>query len=170
MAELLAFPLVVTMAVKLPTPTGLVVNETVREVAVAESTVPTAPLLNTTVLFEFVVLNPNPRMTIEPELAPSDSVLNVTAGITFATCVDTLARALVVTVAFNAPTVDVLVVNVTDNVVAVEEVTVPTAPLVNETVFSEAFVLKPNPLIVSVVVFAANAAVLLVITGISVAT
>ena len=157
------------MAVRLPTPTGLVENETVREVAVAESTVPTAPLLNTTKLFDGVVLNPNPRMTIEPELAPSDSVFTVTAGITFATCVDTLARALVVTVAFNAPTVDVLVVNVTDNVVAVEEVTVPTAPLVNETVFSEASELNPNPLIVSVVVFAANDAVLLVITGISVA-
>ena len=160
----------VITAVKLPTPTGLVVNDTVREVAVAESTTPAAPLLNTTVLFNGVVLNPKPLMTIELELAPSDSVLDVTAGFTYATCVDTLARELVVTVAFNAPTADALVVNVMDNVVAVEEVTVPTAPLVNETVFSEATELNPNPLMVSVVVFAANAAVLLVTTGISVAT
>ena len=157
------------MAVRLPTVTGLDENETVREVAVAESTTPVTPLLNKTVLLNAVVLNPVPCMTIELEPAPSASVLAVTAGITSATCVATLARELVVTVAFNAPTVGV-VVNVIDNVVAVEEVTVPTAPLLNETVFSEALELNPNPLMVSVVVLAANDAVLLVITGISVAT
>ena len=49
--------LVVTMAVKLPADVGLVPNVTVSEFAVAAETVPTAPLLNTTVLFEAVVSN-----------------------------------------------------------------------------------------------------------------
>lgn len=41
--------MVVTIAVKLPTAVGLVVNDTVSVLAVAAVTVPTAPLLNTTV-------------------------------------------------------------------------------------------------------------------------
>ena len=49
--------LVVTIAVKLPADVGLVPSVTVSELAVAALTVPTAPLLNTTVLLEGVVSN-----------------------------------------------------------------------------------------------------------------
>jgi hypothetical protein len=50
MALPLARLLVVTMAVRVPAEVGLVEKVTVSEVAVAEVTVPTAPLLKTTVL------------------------------------------------------------------------------------------------------------------------
>lgn len=53
----------VTTAVKLPV-LGLTRKLIVRAVAVAEPTVPTAPLLKTTVLFAAVVSNPNPLMVI----------------------------------------------------------------------------------------------------------
>lgn len=54
--------LVVTDAVRLPATVGLVPNVTVRLVADALVTVPTAPLLNVTVLFAAVELNPKPVM------------------------------------------------------------------------------------------------------------
>ena len=47
---------------RFPTDVGLVENVTVSEVAVAAVTVPTAPLLKTTVLFTAVVLKPYPLM------------------------------------------------------------------------------------------------------------
>ena len=53
---------VVTTAVRLPAVVGLVENVTVSEVAVAAVTVPTAPLLKTTVLLAAVVSKPKPLM------------------------------------------------------------------------------------------------------------
>lgn len=50
-------PLDVTTAVKLPAVAGLVLNVTVKDVEVAAVTVPTAPLLNVTVLFAATGLN-----------------------------------------------------------------------------------------------------------------
>ena len=52
----------VTTAVRLPA-VARVENATVNEVAVADETVPIAPLLKTTVLFAAVVLNRNPAIT-----------------------------------------------------------------------------------------------------------
>ena len=45
---------------RFPTDVGLVEKVTVNDVAVAAVTVPTAPLLNATVLFAAVALNPKP--------------------------------------------------------------------------------------------------------------
>ena len=55
-------PLVVTTAVKSPTDVGCDVKSTVSKVAVAVRTVPTAPLLKTTVLFAAVVSNRVPAI------------------------------------------------------------------------------------------------------------
>lgn len=60
--------------------------------------------------------------------------------------------------------------NVTMSEVGVAEVTVPTAPLSNVTTLSVAVVSNPKPAIVTVVAFAARSAVLLVTTGITLAT
>lgn len=49
--------MLVTIAVRLPADVGLVPNVTVSEVDVAAVTVPTAPLLNVTVLSAAVVSN-----------------------------------------------------------------------------------------------------------------
>ena len=74
----------VTTAVKFP-PFGLVEKVTVKVVAVAAVTVPTAPLLKTTVLLPTVVLNPNPRIVIVVAVEVMAAVLIVTVGITEAT-------------------------------------------------------------------------------------
>lgn len=75
-----------TTAVKLPIDVGLVENVTVSDVAVAEVTVPTPPLLNTTVLFAAVVSKPLPAIVIVAAFAPKAAVLLVTTGFTVATC------------------------------------------------------------------------------------
>ncbi len=81
----LLVPLVVITAVKLPVFTGLVEKVTTRAVAVAEVTVPTAPLLNTTVLLPATGLKPKPFIrTVEAVRARLD-VLDVTSGLTAAT-------------------------------------------------------------------------------------
>lgn len=72
------------MAVKLPAD-GLVENVTVRPVAVAEVTVPTAPLLNATELLVAVVSKPTPSMFIVASLAAKLLVLLITKGLTVAT-------------------------------------------------------------------------------------
>jgi hypothetical protein len=59
-ADPLLIPFVATTAVKGPAVAGKVVNVTERDVADAESTVPTAPLLNATVLLAAVVSKPIP--------------------------------------------------------------------------------------------------------------
>lgn len=64
---------------------GRVEKVMVSEVAVADVTVPIAPLLNTTVFPEGVVLKPNPEMVIVFELIDRLAVLSVTTGLTLAT-------------------------------------------------------------------------------------
>lgn len=64
---------------------GLVEKVTNKLVAVAEVTVPTAPLLNVTVLFPAVVLNPKPLMVIVLAANAKLLVLAVTTGRTSAT-------------------------------------------------------------------------------------
>lgn len=71
----------------------------------------------------------------------------------------------VVTTAVSNPALSGLVEKVTTKLVAVEEVTVPTAPLLNVTVLLPGVVLKPKPLMVTVVAFNARLLVLAVITG-----
>src|ERR1043166_8288259 len=77
---------VVTTAVRLPAVLGLVENETVSAVAVATVTVPTALLLNTTVLCDAVVSKPKPLIVTVLALAARLLVLLVTTGVTLATC------------------------------------------------------------------------------------
>ncbi len=77
--------MLVTTAVKLPTAVGLVPKVTVSEVAVADVTVPTAPLFRTTELFASVVLKPNPRMMTVLAVINCAAVLDVTTGATVAT-------------------------------------------------------------------------------------
>src|SRR5207247_2474564 len=76
---------VVTTAVRLPAPTGLMENVTVSEVALAEVTAPVAPSLKTTVLCEAVELKPKPLMVSMPALAAWLAMLLVTTGMTLAT-------------------------------------------------------------------------------------
>lgn len=73
---------VVTTTVKLPVLVGGVVRLTFNWVAVAEATVPIAPLLNATVLLAAVVLNPVPVMTMEAALLARLVVLEITLGAT----------------------------------------------------------------------------------------
>jgi hypothetical protein len=161
---------VVTTAVKLPAD-ARVEKVTVSDVAVAAVTVPTAPLLNTTLLFPAVVLKPNPLMTNVLAVRESVVVRSVTVGITVATCTaEPLFTLFVVTIAVKLPAEVGFVVNEMVSDVAVAEVTVPTAPLLNATVLLAAVVLKPVPVKVMVVRLAARFAVLEVTTGITVAT
>ena len=76
--------MVVTIAVRFPA-VGRAVKDTVSVVAVAFVTVPTAPLLNTTVLFPAVVLKPNPRIVRVVVDCVMAVVAEVTDGITLAT-------------------------------------------------------------------------------------
>lgn len=75
---------VVTTAVKLPAE-GLVPKLTVSDVADAEVTVPTAPLLKATVLFAAMRSNATPLMTTVVALVESATALTVTDGVTRAT-------------------------------------------------------------------------------------
>ncbi len=136
-----------TTAVRFPA-LGLVENVTVKVVAVAAVTVPTAPLLNTTVLLPAVVLNPKPRIVMVMAVEEMAAVLTVTEGITAATWTAApLEIELVVTTAVKLPRALGLVPRLTVSDVAVAAVTVPTAPLLNTTVFRDAIGSKPNPLI-----------------------
>lgn len=163
--------LVVTTAVRLPTVVGLVDNVTVSNVAVAVVTVPTTPLLKTTVLLAAVVEKPNPLIVIVAEFAARLVVMPVTLGITLATCTAVpLERAFVVTIAVRLPAVVGRVENVTVKVVCVAVETVPTAPLLKTTVLREATGSNANPRMVTVVSWAARLSVLLVTTGMTVAT
>ena len=171
MADPLLTPLDVTTAVKLPPTLGLVVKVTVRLVAVAAVTIPTALWLKTTVFLRAVVSNPNPLMVIVVAFAACPVVATVTDGVTVATWTALpLDSLLVVTTAVKEPAVVGLVPRVTVKVVAVAVVTVPTAPLSKVTVLSAAVVLKPKPLMVIVEALADRLEILLVTTGFTVAT
>ena len=76
----------------------------------------------------------------------------------------------VVTTAVRLPTAAGFVENVTVSAVGVAAVTVPTAPLLKATVLWAAVGSKPKPSMVTVVALAARLAVLLVTTGVIVAT
>ena len=81
----LEMELVVATAVKFPSAVGLTANVTVKAVAVADVTVPIAPLLKTTELREAVVSNPKPLMVMVAALIARSAVLLVTTGFTVAT-------------------------------------------------------------------------------------
>ncbi len=174
-AEPLGTPLTVTTAVKLPA-FGAVENVTVSEVAVAEVTAPTAPLLNVTTLFSAVVLKFVPAIVRVLALAFMLAVLDVTVGaLTVVTTVATLTavplvRVLVVTDAFKLPAAVGLVVMFTTNSVVVARVTVPTGPPTNVTVLLDATGSKPNPLITSVDPLTARLVLAVVTTGLTTAT
>ena len=155
------------MAVKGPAVTGRVVNVMERLVAVAELTVPTAPLLNVTVLFAAVVSKPIPLMVRVFVLALIlFEVSAVTTGIMLATSTATpLEREFDSTTAVSELASVGFVVNVTVSDVAEAEVTVPSAPLFSVTMLFVATESNPNPLMVTVVALAATAVVLLVTTG-----
>ena len=116
------------------------------EVAVAAVTVPTAPLLKTTVLLPAVVSKPKPSMVSVVALAARLAVLLVTTGVTVATWTAApLLTLLVVTTAVRLPAAVGAVENVTVSAVAVAAVTVPTAPSLKATVLLPAVVSKPEP-------------------------
>ena len=161
----------VTTAVKLPPAAGFVENVTVSVVAVALDTVPTAPLLNNTVLLAAVVSNPKPLIVRVVAFAARLVVLLVITGATFATCTAALLGTLfVVTTAVKLPAESGPVLSVIVIEVALAVVTVPIAPLLRTTVLLPAVESNPKPLIVRLVAFAAKLTVLLVTTGITVAT
>lgn len=161
----------VTIAVRLPAAEGRVEKVTVSEVAVATVTVPTAPLLSTTVLFAGVVSKPNPAIATVVALAASKlAAFIVTTGITVATCTPApLVKESVVTDAVKLPAVVGVVLNDTINSVGVAEVTMPTAPLLKVTELSPTVVSNPKPVIVTDEAFAAKFDVALVTTGVTVA-
>jgi hypothetical protein len=76
---------VVTVAVRLPATVGLVLNVTVKLVVVAVVTVPTAPLLNVTVLFPATELKPVPVITTVLAVMLWAVVEALTVGTTVAT-------------------------------------------------------------------------------------
>ena len=163
---------VVTMAVRMPAAAGLVENVTVRDVAVAAVTVPTAPLLNTTVFCEAVVLKARPVIVTVLAYAVRFEVLAVTDGITDATTTDApLDTLFVTTTADRFPTVVGSVVSDTVSVVAVAAEIEPTAPLLNVTALLASVVSNPLPIIVSVVALALRTLPELArTTGVTVAT
>jgi hypothetical protein len=120
------------------------------------------------VLFDGVVeSNPKPLIVIVAALARRFEVLVVTTGLTLATCTpEPLPRLFVVTTAVKLPIVSGDVSKPTVIDVAVDEMTVPTAPLLNEMVLFAAVVSKPSPAITTVAALAARLAVLLVTTGV----
>jgi hypothetical protein len=165
-------PLEITDAESAPTEVGRVDSDTVNVVAVAAVTEPTAPLLNVTVLFAAVVSNPNPKIDSVVALAETRlPVLVRTTGVTVAICTaEPLVWLLVVTIAVSVPAFAGLVVSVMVSVVAVAEAMVPTALLLSVTALFADVGSNPKPLIVIDVAFARRLAVLLVTTGVTVAT
>lgn len=127
---------------------GLIESDTVSDCVVAAVTVPTASLLNTTVLFAAVVENPDPVMVIVVASAARLAVLLVTLGITVATCTAApLFSVVVVTTAVRMPAAVGGVANSTVSSVSVAAITVPTAPSLNVTVSLETIGSKPDPCI-----------------------
>lgn len=161
----------VTLAVILPTVSGLVENVTVSAVLDALVTVPTAPLLNVTRLSSAVELKPKPLIVTVEAFAAKSAVLLVMTGLTVATFTGAPLLALFeVTTTVKSPAAAGLVEKVTVSDVAVAAVTAPTAPLLKTTVVLAVLVSKPKPLMVIVSAFASRSLLLLVTTGTTVAT
>lgn len=157
--------MLVTTAVRTTGDVGLVLKVIVNEVVVAAVTVPTAPLLKTTVLLAAAVSNPNPLIVRLVASANRLDVLLVTTGTTVETCTAVpLLRPLVVTMAVKLPAEVGAVVRFTVSVVAVAAATVPTAPLLKTTMLLAAVVENPVPVIIILLVFAARRAVVFVVT------
>ena len=164
--------MVETTAVNAPTLVGCVERVTVNDVAVAALTAPTAPLLNVTLLLPGVVSNPVPVMVTDVSVTIRLVVTAVTTGAIFATWTAApLPTPLVVTNAFMLPPAVGAVLMSTVKLVAVAAETVPIAPLSNKTILLAGVVaLNPKPLMVNVEPLTPMLAVLLVITGMIVAT
>ena len=163
-------PFDVTTAVNSPTEVALLENVTVSEVALAEVTVPTAPKLNATVLLLGVGSKPKPLKITVVAFATRFATLLVITGLTVATCTGVpLLTPSVTTVVVRLPALG-LVVNATISMVAVAEVTLPTAPPLKTTVLLDAVVLNPKPLMVNVVSSARRLVELLVTTPMTLAT
>lgn len=162
---------VVTIAVKLPEAAGLVEKVTTRDVVVAAVTVPTAPLLNTTVFCDAVALKARPVMVTVLAFAARPEVLVVTDGTTAATTTAApLETPFVTTIAERLPTEVGRVESVMVRVVAVAADTEPTAPLLKVTVLLASVVSNPLPMMVNVVAFALRMLpVLAKTTGVTVA-
>lgn len=161
----------VTVAVTLPAVLGFLEKVTVKDVALAVVTAPTAPLLNTTVLREATVSKPNPSMVTVEASGNKSAVLLVMTGATVAIWTAApLATLFEVTIAVRLPADVGLVEKVTVREVAEAVVTVPTAPLLNTTVLLLPVASNPNPLMVIVAASASKLVVLLVTTGLTVAT
>src|SRR6185312_16346065 len=130
-----------------------------------------APSLKTTVLLPGVVSKPAPLIVTVVVLTDWLAVLTVTAGATVATWTAApLLTLLVVTTAVKLPTAVGFVENVTVSEVALAAVTVPTAPSFKTTVLWAAVGSNPKPLKVNVAALAARLTVLVVRTGMIVAT
>ena len=154
----------------MPSVVGLVEKVTVSAVAVADVTVPMAPLLNVTVLLDAVVLKPEPLMVTVAAFAPMVAELSVTIGAILATRTGApLLTPFVETTAVNTPA-EGLVENNTVSAVVVAEITVPIAPLLSVTVLFSAVVSNPTPLIVTVVSLKVRLPLLIVTVGLIVAT
>ncbi len=163
-------PLTLTVAVRVPA-VGFVEKVTVSALAVADVTVPTAPLLNVTVLLAAVISNPKPLMVNVDSSAARLALLLVTPPVTVATCnALPLENELVVTMAVRFPNEVGFTAKVTVKAVVEAFVTVPMAPLLNVTLLREAVASKPKPLMTILVALMAMFAVLLVTTGFTVAT
>ena len=166
----IAMPFTLTVAVRVPA-VGLVENVTVSALAVAEVTEPTAPLLNVTVLLPAEMSKPKPFIVSVVSSAARLAELLVTPPVTVATCTAApLENAFVVTTAVKFPSEVGFTAKVTVNAVAVALVTVPIAPLLKTTLFRDAVVSKPNPAITICEALIAKFDVLLVTTGLTVAT
>lgn len=136
----------------------------------AAITVPTAPLLNVTVLSRGEEAKPKPLMTMVALFAARLAELLVMTGMTLATCTAApLETLLVVTIAVNVPERG-FTESVTVSAVEVALVTAPTAPLLNVTVLFAAVLSNPVPLIVTVDVLADRFEVTAVIVGATTAT
>jgi hypothetical protein len=143
---------------------------TVKVVAVEAVTVPLPAGVKTTVLLPAVGENPKPLIVRVVAPIARLAVLLVTTGATLATGTALpLLTVLLVTTAFKVPALKPLKL-VTVREVVVAAVTVPLPAAVKITALLPAVGENPKPLIVRVVAPIARSAVLLVITGITVAT
>jgi hypothetical protein len=78
-------PLATIDAVRLPAAVGLMLNETVSDVADDAVTTPTPPLLNVTIFLDGTTSKPNPTMVTVAALAARFVVRAVITGVTLAT-------------------------------------------------------------------------------------
>ena len=169
-AEPLLWVLEETTAVRLPN-VGLVPKVTTRWVGEEVVTEPVAPRLNVTELLALLASKPKPLIDTVVSVVWMLAVLEVTTGMTVATCTaEPLLTEFVVTTAVKVPALVGVVPKVTVSAVLLALVTVPTAPSLKVTALFAAVGSKPKPLMVTVVALAARLVVLEVTTGVMVAT